>query len=282
MKNLKFTKITIYTTEENLELLTSRLDDLGADGFEFGNESGQETVTIYIPEVTNHSGIITFLESESLKYTMGEVAESDWENEWKQYFFPIPIGNRLVIKPSWCEYDNSDNRIVLEIDPASAFGTGQHASTRLCLESLEKQDFTECDSVLDVGCGSGILSAAAGLLGAESVTAIDICDNAIRVTEETFQRNNITQYSTFCGNIISDEDFRDKIAKNYDLVVANITADVIIAMSHLFPKLVHGRLILSGIIEFRLPEVIAAIEPHFEIVVKQESEDWVALVCSKK
>jgi len=270
MKNL-FNKIKISSKEEDHDLLTSHLEDLGAEGFEFGDDS---SVTIYIPQVTDCSKIIDFLESENLKYTTDIVNEADWEDEWKKYFKPFEVGERLVIKPSWEEYDNINNKIVLGIDPASAFGTGQHASTRLCLELLEKH---AQGNVLDVGCGSGILSAAAGLLGAR-VTAVDICENAVKITGETLQRNNITA-DIFCGNVITDKALREKIG-NHDIAVANITADVIVAMADYlktFPKL-----ILSGIIAPRLPEVLQAIEPNFDIMEKRESEDWVALVCVKK
>jgi len=277
MKNL-FNKIKISPKTEDTDLLTWQLEELGAQGFEFGDDN---TVTIYIPQVNDHSKIIAFLEDENLKYTTTQVDEADWENEWKRYFKPFAVGERLVIKPSWEEYVNTDDKIVLEIDPASAFGTGQHATTRLALELLEKH-IKKADSVFDVGCGSGILSAAAMLLGTKSVTAVDICANAVRITEETLQRNSINNYSTFCGNIITDESLREQIGKSYDVVIANIVADVIIAMSALLPEFVGDRLILSGIFKFFLSDVLEAIEPYFSVIDTRESEDWVALVCVKK
>jgi ribosomal protein L11 methyltransferase len=256
------------------------------DEMVIGSRNAPLTVTVYIPANEQGRAVVTEIESfvkrENLEHEIGEVAEANWENEWKKHFKPFEVGERLVIKPSWEEYDNRGNRIVLEIDPASAFGTGQHATTRMCLELLEKYCGT---IVLDVGCGSGILSAAALLLGAELLTAVDICENAVRITKETLQINKLSSAydcKIFCGNLITDEDLRTKIGANYPTVVANITADVIIAMAEIFPKFVGGQLILSGIIAHRLPEVQQALEPNFNVVEKRESEGWVALVCGKK
>jgi len=312
---VKFTKITVFTKEEDVDILTVKLSDLGADGFElcggseldalidstdpdlidqsaFGRKSshpdGLVEVTVYIPIVTDHSKIIEFLHSEGLEHTIGEVAESDWENNWKAYFKPLEVGNRLVIKPSWIAIEDVTGISItrdtcVEIDPASAFGTGQHATTRMCLELLEKY-LTKADCVADIGCGSGILSAAAWLLGASSITAIDICANAIKVTEDTYKLNKVSNYKTYCGDIISDKKLCSQVTNEYiDLVVANITADIIIAMSDIFGQFGSVRtVILSGIIEHRLDEVLAAIKPTFTIVEQRESEGWVALVCSKK
>jgi ribosomal protein L11 methyltransferase len=285
---MSFTKITVYTTEDNLELLTSQLDDLGAEGFEFGEEDGHETITIYIPQVTDCSKIIAFLKSECLKHTVGEVNEADWENEWKKYFKPLLIGEHLVIKPSWEEYDNPDNKIVLEIDPASAFGTGQHATTRLALELLEKH-VSVGDCVLDIGCGSGILSAAASILGAKTIAAIDVCENAVKITKETLEINKIKDYKLYCGNVTDDVNLLNnlcsEIGSDFDVVVANIVADVIIAMYDVFIEVClssASKLILSGIIAPRLPEVLSVIEPKFNIIETRESEEWYALVCHRK
>ncbi|MCL1903800.1 MAG: 50S ribosomal protein L11 methyltransferase [Oscillospiraceae bacterium] len=301
---MNFTKITIATREQDIELLTSELTDLGAEGFEIGGGSdlwdiidsaapdmidarlfnernAPITVTVYIPDNGQGKRIVeateAFLHAQGLEYSRDEVNEEDWENNWKQYFKPIDIGG-IIIKPSWERYDNTDGKPILEIDPASAFGTGQHATTRMCLESL-------CgvmryhESVLDIGCGSGILSAAAGLLGAKSVTAVDICENAVNITKETLKNNGVENYSVYCGNVITDEALREKIGGNYDLVVANITADVIIAMAHLFAEFTSGSLLLSGIIEHRYQEVCEAINPYFKIVSDEESEGWRSIYC---
>ncbi|MCL1880926.1 MAG: 50S ribosomal protein L11 methyltransferase [Oscillospiraceae bacterium] len=320
---MKFTKIAIEVpdmTAGELEIFTSRLDDLGAEGFEFSGFDGggnneddafawftapevepdlalapspqTPTVTMYISQ--NEQGGVTvrkirrFAESQRLVYNESEVCEEDWENNWKEYFKAFSLGERLVIKPSWEELESepdwqkwqNENRLILQIDPASAFGTGQHASTRMCLQLLERL-INSGDTVLDMGCGSGILSAGAVLLGAAHATAVDICENSVRVTNDTLLQNGIdqTRATTYCGNIITDEELRSKLASRgkYDLVVANITADVIVAMASHFPLFVNERLLLSGIISHRLPEVKAALEGAFTIVETFSCEDWLAL-----
>ena len=309
---MKYTKIIIMTNEvcdSGVELLTSNLTDLGAEGFEIsGGEDLQQlidstdpdliddeviglkannvSVTVYIPQNGQGRDVVvsikSFLESKGLEYSIDAVCEEDWANNWKKYFKPITVGERLVVKPSWENYDNADGRLIVEIDPSRAFGTGQHATTVMCLELLEK--YVQTDSrVIDIGCGSGILAAAAGLLGAGKLTAVDICETAIRVTNETFTLNNISKSdcSVFCGNVITDEALREKIGGDFDIAVANITADVIIAMADLFPSFTENTLILSGIIALRLHEALTAIEPHFNVVETYESGGWNALVCTK-
>ncbi|MCL1867102.1 MAG: 50S ribosomal protein L11 methyltransferase [Oscillospiraceae bacterium] len=310
---MKFTKIQIFTKEENTELLISDLTDLGADGVEIRGDAELEqiidsadpdmidrevrdlrdepvSVTVYIPDNEQGRGVVRniedFLHGGNLEYTVSGVAEEDWENNWKKYFKPFTVGKRLIVKPSWEDSDSIDNldnagsRTVLEIDPASAFGTGQHATTRMCLELLEER-VREGDRVFDIGCGSGILSAAAGLLGAYCVAAIDISENAERITVETLEKNGIENYSVNCGNLISDEYYRN-FYREYDIVVANITADIIIAMSEFLPRYVGGVLILSGIIAPRLDEVREAIGRNFTVEEVRESEGWNALLCVKK
>jgi len=285
---MKFTKITISltvtATEPQTELLTSRLTDLGAEGFELGIDS--PTVTVYIPDNAQGRGIVDaitqFLAQQGLEYTTASVAEEDWENNWKQHFKPFEVGRSLVIKPSWEHYDNVNDKIVLQIDPATAFGTGQHATTRLCLELLEKHIAQYCN-VLDIGCGSGILSAAAMLFGARSIASVDICENAIRITEETLSMNGIVDYKVYCGNVIGDVRLRKEIGSNYyELVVANITADVIIAMKDVLVEFAGDRLILSGVIGHSLDDVLQAIQPHFDVIERREDEGWHGLVCVKK
>ncbi|MCL1832508.1 MAG: 50S ribosomal protein L11 methyltransferase [Oscillospiraceae bacterium] len=304
---MSFTKIIISTpnmTESELDLLTSRLTDLGAEGFEFSGDVFEDmiptpapglepdtrpesapAVTVYVPANEQGRTVVSmirrFADANGLAHTTDTVAEQDWENNWKQHFKPLTVGERLVIKPSWEVYDNRDGRLVIEIDPASAFGTGQHATTRMCLELLETY-VTPADDVLDVGCGSGILSAAALLLGAKRLTAVDVCENAVRITEDTLMKNDVIgrAYLVKCGNAITDEEFRRSVGC-YDIVVANITADVIVAMSAFLQDFTRSTLILSGIISNRLPEVLSAIEPHFNIVETRTREDWCALVCHK-
>ena len=216
-----------------------------------------------------------------LEAELSSIREEDWANNWKQYFKPVKIGEKLVIKPSWEEYDNDGSRIILEIDPASSFGTGQHHTTRLCLELLEKS-LKNGDVILDMGCGSGILSIGAILLGADRAVAVDIEENAAETAMENAVKNNISpeKYSTFYGNILTDDELAGRIDAKYDVIAANIVADVLIAMKKYFLRYIRsgGTLIVSGIIEERMHEVIDALEgvgfKDPEINVK---EGWAAV-----
>ena len=321
---MEWTEVNIYTTADGIELLCSKLTDIGIKGFvikdsedfkEFlENKNGQwdyidddlmglaecETcITVYLPgndqgadmlhsvramlsemKSTDTEGIYGRLEAE-----LASIREEDWANNWKQYFKPLKVGDTLVIKPSWEEYDNLEERIVLEIDPASSFGTGQHHTTRLCLEILEGC-VKEGDRILDLGCGSGILSIAAILLGAEDAVAVDIDENAAATAKENALKNNIPEgsYRTYFGNILSDEKLASTIDGQYDIITANIVADVLIAMKDYFKRYLKdgGYLIVSGIIEERMEEVLSAIEScGFTRLGVNVKEGWAAAQFAK-
>ncbi|MDE6519909.1 MAG: 50S ribosomal protein L11 methyltransferase [Ruminococcus sp.] len=299
---MEWTEVNIYTTADGIEIICSNLMDIGIKGFvikdsddfnEFlENKNGQwdyidndlmgladcETcITVYLP--CNNQGADMLLSIKSmlaemksadtdgfygrLEAELSSIREEDWANNWKQYFKPFKIGDRLAIKPSWEEYSNDDNRTVLEIDPASSFGTGQHHTTRLCLELLESC-IKNGEKVLDIGCGSGILSIASVLLGAENAVAVDIEENAVVTAKENAVKNNIPEekYKTFFGNILNDESLAEEIDNKYDVITANIVADVLIAMKDYFMRYLKdgGTLIISGIIEERMEEVLTAVE----------------------
>jgi len=299
---MEWTEVNIYTASPALELLCSKLEDTGIKGFaikdaqdfnEFlENKNGQwdyidddlmglkdcETcVTVYLPDNVQGKDMLQSVRSllkemkESdtqnqygrLEAELSNIREEDWANNWKQYFKPLKVGEKLVIKPSWEDYSADDGRTVLEIDPASSFGTGQHHTTRLCLELLEKS-LRNGDTVLDMGCGSGILSIGALLLGAESATAVDIDQNASETARENALKNGIpeSRYRVFFGNILSDPQLADKIDGKYNVITANIVADVLIAMKDFFVRYLRndGTLIVSGIITERTDEVISALE----------------------
>ncbi len=313
-------EVNIYTATEGVDILCASLMDIGIKGFavkdaedfkEFlENKDGKwdyieddlmnlsecETcVTVYIPE--NEQGAEMFVSLRSLLKKMKEndsdnifgrleiesenVREEDWANNWKQYFKPLPVGDTLLIKPSWENYENNDGRIILEIDPASSFGTGQHNTTRLCLELLEKS-MHNGDRILDMGCGSGILSIGAMLMGADSVVAVDIEQNAVETAAENAQKNNIPfmKYTAYCGDVISNKELDEKIGEGYDMITANIVADVLIAMKDIFRKKIkdNGTLIISGIIVERKEEVVSAVAgAGFEVVNSAECEGWAAV-----
>lgn len=210
------------------------------------------------------------------------IQEEDWMNSWKKFYKPIPVGEKLIIKPSWEELPAGNTRIPLEIDPSSSFGTGTHETTRLCLASLEKVVFPGA-TVLDMGCGSGILAAGALLLGASSALCVDVEEDAMRVTRENMLRNGIpeTRFATLLGNALLPGEVHDQVcAGQYDVIAANIVADVILAMRPLFQKVLKktGKLIASGIILDRLEEVRTAYEqagmPVEHICIEGE---WAAL-----
>ena len=219
--------------------------------------------------------------------TDSKIEEQDWENNWKKYFKPFPVGKNLCIKPSWETLpDELKSKTVIELDPSSSFGTGSHTTTRLCLEMVEKymEKSPENIQVLDMGCGSGILGIAASLLGAEFITAVDIDENSARIAGENFAENKISKdkYNVMAGNILNDQSFYDKVcAQKYDLIAANIVADVLIWMAPVFKKVLKddGYLLVSGIISERSDEVVDALREN-GLAVKEfaESQEWAAVV----
>lgn len=216
-----------------------------------------------------------------------QIKEEDWANSWKKYFKPFAVGKSLCIKPTWenppCEFEG---KTVIEIDPSSSFGTGSHTTTRLCLEEIEKilPSLNGKIEMLDMGCGSGILGIAALKMGVDNIVAVDIDENSARIAKENFELNiaDDTKYNVLFGNILNDQEFYDKVcSKKYNLIAANIVADVIIWMAPVFKKVLHenGYLITSGIIAERAKEVTDALEENGLKVVKfTESSDWAAVV----
>lgn len=321
---MEWTEVNIYTTADGIELLCSKLTDIGIKGFvikdsedfkEFlENKNGQwdyidddlmgladcETcITVYLPcndqgadMLNSVRAMLAEMKSSDtegaygrLEAELASIREEDWANNWKQYFKPLKVGDTLVIKPSWEEYDDAGERIILEIDPASSFGTGQHHTTRLCLEILEGC-VKEGDRILDLGCGSGILSIAAILLGAENAVAVDIDENAAATAKENAIKNHIPaeNYKTYFGNILSDEKLAAEIDGQYDIITANIVADVLIAMKDYFKRYLRdgGYLIVSGIIEERMEEVLSAIEEcGFTRLGVNIKEGWAAAQFAK-
>ena len=217
-----------------------------------------------------------------LLLTMEGVEDADWENNWKQFYKPMEIGDRLIVIPDWEEAD-PQGRVALRLNPGLTFGTGSHATTRLCLQALEKL-VRPGMSVLDLGCGSGILSIAALLLGADRAYACYIDEKAVDVAYENAALNGVgrDRYTVRAGDVLSDQGLRRDMGGGWDIVVANIVADVIIALAPAALDLMKpgGVFLCSGIIDQRADEVRAALEAQgFTIREANTSEGWYSFLC---
>lgn len=236
-------------------------------------------VHIYLEPDVNPAEALAFL---SERYTAENIQhkidtdisiEEDWRNNWKKYFNPTPVGERILIRPSWRDDYDADGRVVLNIDPGLAFGTGNHETTRLCLETIEKY-LKEGDTVLDVGCGSGILAIASLLLGAKSAVGVDIDGVAVRTAVENAEINGVSDRFTAI-----EGDLTEKVSGKYNLVVANIVADAIIMLSKGVKEFMNEDTvyIMSGIIDSRGDEVVQAVSKDFDIIHRYEENGWVCL-----
>lgn len=234
----------------------------------------------------------TFKEKHNGKYgsllmTMENLQDADWENNWKQYYKPFDVGQRLHVCPSWEQDELPEGRVLLTMDPASSFGTGSHATTRMCMEQLDQLELTG-EKILDVGCGSGILACTALLLGGSHATACDIEENAMAVTAENMVKNHLggDRYRTVCGDLLSDAALRQSFTDGgpYGVILANIVADVLMAMSSYLPGWLKddGHLILSGIIDTRAQEVRDTFLRAGMVIENEIARDgWVMLCCKK-
>ena len=245
-------------------------------------------VHIYTSPEENPKEAISFLEArldaENIKYSVdtGNVREEDWANNWKQYFKPMKVGEKLLLCPTW-EAENlkgeDTERIKLLIDPGMAFGSGQHETTKLCMELIEKY-ITPDTNMLDVGTGSGILGIAGLLLGAGNVTGVDIDALSVKVAKENADINGVgDKFVVKCGNLADD------ISGKFNMITANIVADIILMLMPDAKNLLSddGIFIMSGIIDMRYEDVEKGlVENNFEIIEVKRERGWCAITAKHK
>ena len=316
-------EVTIFTSTAGIDPVVGVLEDLGIEGYaledaadfeEFLQDTeiywdyvdeklceelrGQETkIKVYIADSDEgHAQIDTLnarlaeLKAQDADDALGRLTtaqavtrQEDWEWGWKQYFKPFPVGEQFLIKPSWETVDDPCARRILEIDPASSFGTGTHDTTQMCISMLEKT-VKGGEKLLDMGTGSGILAIAAGMLGANPDTAVDIDAHCLTCAQENAARNGVTIARTLHGDALRDPALAREIGGGYDIICANIVADIIIGMAPMFyEKLVPGgTLIASGILTERAEEVGAALmRAGFRLDERAASGGWAAFRASR-
>lgn len=246
-------------------------------------DRAESIVHIYIEEGNNPAEAVSFISDRLTAEKIGfrietdGCSEDDWADKWKAFFKPTPVGERLFVRPIWIDDYDAGDRAVLNIEPGAAFGTGTHDTTCLCLETLDKI-IKKGDTVLDIGCGSGILAIASMLLGATEGFGVDIDELAVKTAKENGKMNGLDEpkLKFVCG------DLADKVTKQYDVVVANIVADIIILFSTQVRAFMKqgAKFIASGIIDTRADEVVTALQSAgLKLVERIEHGGWVCLVC---
>lgn len=246
-------------------------------------------IHVYADEHTSVENCLAFVSdrfsSESITYEVEikHVDEEDYANSWKQYYKPIKIGNRIVVVPEWEPYEKADGEITVTLNPGMAFGTGTHETTSMCIEALQDIVF-EGDEVLDIGCGSGILSVTALLCGANRADATDIDRNAVNVAYENAELNGVKdRLHATEDNILSAESPIRTAGKKYNVVIANIVADVIIEICGFVKTLIkpYGCFVASGIISERLDDVVKAMNDNGLCVAAiHEKRGWNCIIAN--
>ena len=314
---MQWLELTIQTASSGIELLAERLTMLGHDSFIMDDETdfddflennrqywdyvdedlsqkmhGLSQIRLYIEDTPAAMEAISALKDQlhllkqqypttdfgSLTVSLSNLQDEDWENNWKQYYQPLPIGQKLLVVPQWLTPDNAENRIPILLDPGMIFGTGAHASTQMCMIALE-EEINGGETVVDLGSGSGILSITALLLGAKTAIGVDIDPKAEDIARENAAINNLgaDRFTAVTGDVIADRSMMERLQGSYDIVLANIVADVIIPLSGVVPNFLakDGLFICSGILDQRRTEVEQAIEAAgLEITKVRMIDDW--------
>lgn len=313
---MNWTEVTIKTTTEAVEAISNILMEERCGGVmiedpkdflfqkkneldwdyveeEVFNKSGQDGVLIktYIPEERNVLELIETVKARisllpSFGLDIGEgsaslsnVNESDWANEWKKYYKPTKVGKKIVVKPSWEDYEKQEGDLIIELDPGMAFGTGTHETTSMCIRELENY-VDETKTVFDIGCGSGILAIAAAELGAKEVVAGDLDEVAVKVSKENCEINHVSDKV-----VVKHGSLFEVVDSKADVIVANIIADIIKILAKDVSKFLKedGVFISSGIILAKIDEVCEALEENgFEIVKVERLGEWSAIVSKLK
>ena len=318
---MKWKKYTIETTTAAEDYMAQALMEIGIEGIEIEDnipltkadqadmfidflpelppDEGKSNISFYIEDDGSDQTEILkqvkitledmrkFVDVGSGVITSSETEDLDWINNWKKYFSSFTIGN-ILIKPTWEELKEEDkDKFMIEIDPGISFGTGKHETTQLCIKELVKYIGEDHPKVLDVGCGSGILSIVALKLGAREVVGTDIDADCMTSTRANMEVNHLDESlgTFYVGNLIDDVDLQEKVGtEEYEIVVANILADVIIPMAPVIPARLKkgGYFITSGIIDFKENEVKEAIEAAgMEIVQINHQGEWVNITARK-
>ncbi len=304
---MRYIEVTLNTPKDELDERCERMAAMGAGGFVIENEDdfrdflahnhqywdyvdeelenrflGVSRIKCYLTDDEDGLAVLRQIRSAYPELTTAFVEDSDWENNWREYYKPIEVGEKLVVVPEWEEAPD-DGRVPLRLDPGLIFGTGSHATTRLCLAALERYCAPETD-VLDLGCGSGILGIGALLLGCRRCLGVDIDPKAPDVVMSNAALNGIgpDRLTALAGDILADTGLRARIGGGWHLVLANIVADVIIALSAQVRQFMApgAVFICSGIIENRWPETAGALKANgFEILDHRSEDEWHCFVC---
>ncbi len=313
MEDIKWLEVAVNTTTDRLDELTGRLINAGMTGLVVEDEQefhnfleqnrqfwdyvdeeleqrmrGISRVKFYVTDDADGKAMLNkYAALLGTEYTVTPLGDNDWAYSWQKYYKPLPVGDKLYVVPEWERNEPvPEGKVPFYLNPGLTFGTGSHASTQLCLGGVERHTAPGC-TVLDLGCGSGILSIAALVLGAESAVAVDIDPKAVDVAYENAGLNDIgkDRYTVLAGDVLSDKSLANELARQqYDLVLANIVADVIIPLSAQATGLMKddGLFICSGIIDTRAHEVEAALQRNgLQIIRRDEQNGWVALTAKK-